>query len=203
MNKKAVSLTHCILAMFFLSATLGRATERMDAQMHPRPPAPGRTTPVISTDVQVQHRLQALDQFLDVRPELERRLDNNLTRLDDEEFILHNPQWAEELQQQPGLAAALKAERNFLLHRIISREANLPLIRNDVLAFDRFLDAHADINRAVQQNPQLLIDGDFLRLHPPLADFYDAHPALSTILMEVGGKETQNPLQPHPPKQGE
>lgn len=142
---------------------------------------------MLSDRASVRQALRRFDRYLDVNPRLEQLLDNNLSRINEQTFIERNPEWANLLQRQPGLGAALRQERNFLLHRILNRHATAALSQKDVIQFDQFLAQHPEINGPVQGNPVLLGSPKFLRAHPPLAQFYDAHPALSTYLLQLAG----------------
>ncbi|HVU36479.1 MAG TPA: hypothetical protein VHE61_23775 [Opitutaceae bacterium] len=176
------SFRHRLVIFLPLVLSLPPGTARCATQS-----APG-STPVVSTDVGVRHQLRQLDRYLNIHPRMEQMLLQNASRLQTESFLQNNPEWADWLESQPGMGRAIKAERNFLLHRILTRSTRIPVLPQDVEAFDRFLDAHPEINRPVQQNPELLVDSHFLTAHPALATFYDSYPALSTILLELRGK---------------
>jgi len=77
----------------------------------------------------------------------------------------------------------LRVERGFLLHRALARMARTPLMRDEVAQFDAFLDKNPAILRSLDRNPRLIRDGAFLTDNRALADFLDAHSALSTALL--------------------
>src|SRR5258708_28867554 len=58
--------------------------------------------------------------------------------------------------------------------------------RSEMAQFDAFLDAHADIDKQLRENPSLLKNEEFLEAHPQLQSFMNQHPQVQT---QVG----QNP----------
>src|SRR4029077_14629896 len=56
--------------------------------------------------------------------------------------------------------------------------------RSDVLLFDQFLDAHADIDAQLRANPSLLTNAEYLEAHPQLENFLNQHPQVQTQLRE-------------------
>jgi hypothetical protein len=111
-------------------------------------------------------------------------LQANMDQLDNQAFLDQHPDLKAELQKQPTIAPALKAEPNFLIHRTVARSAHRPVIRQDMAMLDHFLEAHPDIRTEVRKKPRLLVDPDYMIAHPALAKFYQENPALSTILLE-------------------
>jgi phage-related protein len=56
--------------------------------------------------------------------------------------------------------------------------------RSDISTFDVFLDAHADIDAQLRDNPSLLTNAEFLESHPQLETFLNEHPSVQTQLKE-------------------
>jgi len=52
--------------------------------------------------------------------------------------------------------------------------------RSDIVTFDGFLDAHADIDAQLRANPSLLTNAEFLESHPQLEAFLNEHPSIQT-----------------------
>jgi PAS domain-containing protein len=142
-------------------------------------------TPIISTDATVQKHLAELDRLLDASgAKLEEALRKNIERIETENLDKNPPELEVAFKEQPWIVPTLKAERHFLLHRYIARRARGPLLRPDVVALDKFLSEHADIRRALNKEPALIVDGKFLLANPGLAEFFGQHPSLSTVLLD-------------------
>jgi hypothetical protein len=58
--------------------------------------------------------------------------------------------------------------------------------RSDIVLFDQFLDAHADIDAQLRANPSLLTNAEYLEAHPQLESFLNQHP-------QVQAQVKQNP----------
>jgi len=164
-------------AFVFAAATVGAAEPVAPAE-------PKIAAVILSPDEAVQKELEELDRLLVVNPKFEEILRANIDRLEAEAFRKAFPDVDVLLTQKPGLVPALKMERHFLIHRYVLRRARGPLLRPDVLAFDKFLTVHADIRRELDRDPAQILDGKFLVAHPSLAEFFDQHPGLSTVLLE-------------------
>jgi hypothetical protein len=140
--------------------------------------------PIVTNDAKVEASLREFDHFLDVNPRMQELVQSNMDQLDNKTFLDEHPELKAELERQPNIAPALKAEPNFLIHRTLARSARRPVIRQDMAQLDRFLAAHPDIHSEVKKKPRLLVDPDYMIAHPVLAKFYQENPALSTILLE-------------------
>lgn len=176
-------------AFVFAASLLGllpAATRGADAADAAKPPVA-----VVSTDESVQKELAALDKALDLNPKLEEQISANIDRLNDEAFRAKNPEIDQLIKLNPGLPKALKIERHFLVHRAIARLARARVTRDDAKALDQFLDAHVDIRSALERRPGQIVQQDFLIAHPQLAHFFEAHPALSTVLLQQAGKQAE------------
>lgn len=169
------------IALVAMTAAIGAAQPAL-------PVEPKIAAVILSPDEAVQKELIELDRILVVNPKFEVILRANIDRIEAEEFRKAFPDVDALLTQKPGLIPALKVERHFLIYRYVLRRARGPLLRPDVLAFDRFLTAHADIRRELDRDPAQLLDGNFQIAHPTLAEFFDRHPGLSTVLLENQAK---------------
>ena len=56
--------------------------------------------------------------------------------------------------------------------------------KQEVAAFDHFLDQHPDINRELRQNPSLVNDPAYRQRHPELGEFLQNHPRVREELRE-------------------
>jgi hypothetical protein len=143
-------------------------------------------TPIVSSDETVQKNLANLDRLLDesLNSKLEESLRKNIEQLEAKEFLQTNPDVALLIKQQPGVVPALKVERHFLIRRYLAHRARGPLLRPDVVALDKFLVAHPDIRKALENDPSQIVESKFLIAHPAVGDFFEQHPSLSSVLLE-------------------
>jgi len=152
-------------------------------------PAPQIEVPIISMDEAVQKELINLDRLLDSNPKLEEKLRTNLDQLTLDTFRAQNPDVDALLKRQPGLVRALKSERHFFINRQVARLARAKVTRKDAVALDEFLTAHPDIAKELRKKPGQIVEGSFLIAHPPLARFFETHPALSSVLLQRSDKK--------------
>ncbi len=152
-------------------------------------PAPQVEVPIVSMDAAVQQELLSLDRLLDTNPKLEETLRTNLDQLTQETFRAQNPDVDALLKRQPGLVRALKSERHFFINRQVARLARAKVTRKDAVALDEFLTAHPAIAKDLAKKPGQIVEGSFLIAHPPLAKFFEAHPALSSVLLQRSDKK--------------
>ncbi len=152
-------------------------------------------TPTISNDAAVQKDLAELDRALNTNAKLEEALRLNLDKLSEQSFRVQNPDVDALLKKLPGLEKALTVDRHFLLRRAIARLVSVKVARPDALALDKFLREHPDIQRPLERNPRLIMDTKFHLDHPQLARFLEAHPVLSTLLLEQQQKKAAKKKQ--------
>lgn len=144
--------------------------------------------PIVSVDAAIQKELVSLDRLLETNPKLEETLRNNVDKLTEQTFRAQNPEVDALLKRQPGLVRALRTERHYFVHRAVARLARSKVTRQDAVALDEFLTAHPDIAKALQRRPGQIVEGEFLIAHPALANFFETHPALSSILLKRSEK---------------
>lgn len=151
--------------------------------------------PIVSTDESVQKELLNLDRLLDTNPKLEEALRTNVDKLTQDTFRAQNPEVDALLKKQPGLVRALKTEQHFFVHRYVARYARAKVTRKDAIELDDFLTKHADIAKALQKKPSQIVEANFLIANPPLAKFFEAHPALSSVLLQRDAKKQKTDAQ--------
>lgn len=169
----------CALASLTLLFQAGCSTAAS-----PPTPLAANPTPVLSTDTAVRLELLQLDTFLDTKANLalESALRQNSSRIGENTTLPDAPSWNQFAAGRPALRSALGAEPRFLLHRALARmTGRLPLERTNLRLLGQFLDAHPAIEREIEANPALLVDQDFLILHPSLAAFFGQHPDLFSV----------------------
>jgi hypothetical protein len=184
-SPSAVTLRFTLTA---LALSLAASLPIVAADSSSSPPA--TEIAIVSKDEAVQSELLKLDRLLETNPKLEEALRTNLDQLTQATFRAKNPEVDALLKRQPGLVRALNTERHFFVHRWVARIAPGRVTRKDVVALDEFLSAHPDIAKALHRQPTQLVEGQFLIEHPPLAKFFEAHPALSSVLLERGDKKS-------------
>ncbi len=145
--------------------------------------------PILSTDDVVKKELLDLDKLLAGNPALEEKLRANVDRLTEDTFRAENPDIDNLLKVRPNLGRALKSEQHFLITRALARNAKAPMLKKDVVEFDKFLARNADVRKALQKSPRQITQPDFLIAHPALAKFLEEHPALSSVLLQRGDKK--------------
>ena len=79
---------------------------------------------------------------------------------------------------------------------MIARLARSRPTRNDVMALNEFLNAHPDILKAVAKRPGQLVNADFLIAHPALGQFFETHPALSSVLLQRAERKEKGKATP-------
>jgi hypothetical protein len=139
--------------------------------------------PILTNDENIQAELNSLNQFLDTNPQVEETLRANVDKATDAAFLKLNPAWDQHLKLRPETIRALRVENGFLLHRAMARMAGMPLLRDEVAQFDGFLDKNPAIRQQLYRSPRLIRDSSFLTANPALAEFLDAHVALSTAVL--------------------
>jgi hypothetical protein len=150
-----------------------------------RAAAPAKSeTIVVSPDEKVQKELAELEAVLNTNAKLEEALRTNMDQLVQDSFHTQNPEITMLIKKQPGVVAALKADPQFLLRRAIARLARSKVTRPDALALNDFLKSHPDIRKELAKDPRKIIDGNFLIAHPQLGHFFEAHPVLSSVLLQ-------------------
>jgi len=81
---------------------------------------------------------------------------------------------------------------------IFERAGTHNLDANNYAQWSAFADAHPEIARAIAYHPAVVNDPDYLRKHPALADFYQAHPEVHAALVANPGN-----FEAIPPRPGE
>jgi hypothetical protein len=158
----------------------------------PAPVEAASPVPIISADATVQKELLNLDRLLETNPKLEETLRNNIDRLSDETFRKQNPEVDALIKRQPGVVRALKTEQHFFVFRVVGRLARGKALHKDMVDLDKFLVSHLAIRAALIKHPHQIVQSDFLIANPPLAKFMEAHPSLSTVLLQRADKKEKD-----------
>ena len=153
----------------------------------PKPSARIISTPVKTDDINHREALQQFEAFLDgqVDKALENELRQHIDHWNDRDLQERFPEWKKFILDRPGLPDAMRSERLFFLHRSLARmTGNLPVEARHIQQLDGFLDAHPAIRDALETDPALLTNLDFLLKYPALAGFFDQHPDLFTVFAQ-------------------
>ncbi|MGB6075938.1 MAG: hypothetical protein WBG29_09905 [Candidatus Acidiferrales bacterium] len=119
--------------------------------------------------------LAAMGKFLDSHPDITKQLEANPSLIDNKSYLQNHTQLQEFLSSHPQVEEA--ADRNPT--RFMNLETRLQAGISDrfaVMAMGQFFDSHADIEKQLQSNPELINSQSFQQQHPGLQDFLNSHP---------------------------
>lgn len=122
------------------------------------------------------------DMFLDNHPDIARQLGDNPSLVDNPQYLRSHPVLQQFLQAHPDLRAELRANPQAVLRTPPPLESQES--QGNVTGFDVFLDGHPDIAQQLSKDPSLADNPKYLRNHPALQQFVQAHPGLRSELAE-------------------
>jgi hypothetical protein len=151
--------------------------------------------------------LARFDQFLDSHREIGERLHKNPSLVNNREFVENHPALQTYLQEHPGIREEIKENPNAFMRqenrfdrqedrrqeaeaRFDRQEDRREDDRRDettnghLSSFREFLGSHSDIARQVSKNPSLVKNDDYVKTHPELQGYLNAHPGVRGELME-------------------
>jgi hypothetical protein len=131
----------------------------------------------------VRRALREFDRFLDHHPLLEDDLRLNPALIRDSNYLKKNPELRTFAGANPDVLSGLKIFPRFFLFRAVLREANAPLRYADIAQLKDVLDQQPALERALNQNPELIRDPAFLQAHAPLREFFTQHAALGQVFL--------------------
>jgi hypothetical protein len=118
--------------------------------------------------------LENFDNFLDSHPQIRAELTSQPTLANDPNYVAQHPPLAQFLQSHPNVAAALRTHPGYFVRSEGAYAATED--RNTALHnFQQYLAAHPKENSDLMANPALANDPNYLRSHPDLAQFLQAH----------------------------
>jgi len=118
--------------------------------------------------------LENFDNFLDSHPQIRAELTKNPGLANDPSFVAQHPPLGQFLQSHPNVAVALRSNPGYFVRSEGAYAATED--RNTALHnFQLYLAAHPKENSDLMANPSLANDPNYLRSHPDLVQFLQAH----------------------------
>ena len=135
-------------------------------------------------------QLRAFDVFLHDHPWNAEKLWDQVSRVNDKDFVSDNKELKQWLQDHPGAAEAfrenprgfMERERSFQLYGEDFDSGDAA--RSQLARFDWFLDGHPNIRHDLMKRPGLVNNEDYLESHPALHDFLQSHPGTRAELRD-------------------
>jgi hypothetical protein len=136
-----------------------------------------------------RQELARFDQFLDSHREIAEQLRRDPSLANKDEFVKNHPALQNYLQAHPEVRQDIKENPNAFMHeeaRYESREDNHDRDRNrqELARFDQFLDSHHEIAEQLRKDPSLVNKDEFVKSHPVLEDYLQAHPEVRQDVKE-------------------
>lgn len=157
--------------------------------------------------------LQSFDNFLDRHREISEQLHKNPSLANDPQFLKDHPALGEYLQAHRGVREEIRENPNVFVqaeNRFDRREDDLDrrngdrdasrdidrgvsdrdrgdrrdITRGELQSFDSFLDRHREISERLHKNPSLANDPQFLKDHPALGEYLQAHQGVRAEIRE-------------------
>jgi len=153
----------------------------------PPPPPPATQGPLAS-----------FESFLNEHSNIEARLRESPSLLNNDAFLKNHPQLAEFLAQQPALNTELASHPRWFIRRELTRQTVAPVTSEQLTEFDHFLDNHPETAKQLAERPQLLRQPDFLKNHPELRDFIKQHPDLKRLVKPRATNPVKQIEKPQP-----
>lgn len=119
--------------------------------------------------------LGAFGEFLDQHPEVEARLQENPGLINNPAFLKNHPAVPQFLARHPEIRTDLAERPRWFVHRELGRQSEAPMSREQLADFDRLLDQHPGLEKALVQQPRLLRQSDFVSKNAELRDYLKRH----------------------------
>ncbi|HEV7967081.1 MAG TPA: hypothetical protein VGP19_05900 [Candidatus Acidoferrales bacterium] len=121
------------------------------------------------------------DRFADSHREIAEQLRKDPSLVNNKEFVDKHPALQAFLQEQPGVREDLMQNPNAFMRsedRFDRREDQRgnDTTRGHWASFGEFLGGHSDVARQVSKDPSLVNDENYVRNHPELQEYFNAHP---------------------------
>jgi len=132
------------------------------------------------------NNLARFDNFLDQQPGLAKELYANPGAISDPDFLSHHTALREQLAANPEIREGLIRSPSCLAQRESRFDqvqgAGGGVTRVDLDSLDGYLDGDPGAAAALEADPSLAADADFLGRHPELALFFRNHPGMVSAL---------------------
>lgn len=110
----------------------------------------------------------ALDQFLDAHPDIDAALRANPDLIYDQNFMGQHQDFRNFCDSHPGIGQDMDQNRPQFRRWFA--------IRRDLASMNTFFSTRPEVENALEANPKLIDDANFLQQHPGLQDFLNSHP---------------------------
>jgi hypothetical protein len=123
------------------------------------------------------------DQFADSHREIAEQLRKDPSLVNNREFVEKHPALQAYLQDHPGVSAEMKQNPNAFTQRENQFDHHEGASDNNtahghMASFGEFLGGHSDVARQVSKDPSLVKNDDYVKSHPDLQAFVNAHPGM-------------------------
>ena len=134
-------------------------------------------------------QLASFDKFLDRHTEIAEQIRKNPSLLDSQQFLKDHPELQAYLQAHPGVREEIQENPNAFVrmeNRFDQREdaGDRDTTRRQLASFDQFLDNHREIAEQLHRDPALVDSQQFLKDHPELQAYLQAHPGVREEVQE-------------------
>ena len=124
-------------------------------------------------------QLRAFDEFLDSHPQIAADLQKKPSLVNDPGYLKAHGALAEFLRQHPGIKEEISENPGYFMKREKGVEGiETAPSRDEVRAFDQFLDSHPNIDNDLKKDPMLGVNGGYLQAHAELNNFFKSHQAV-------------------------
>ena len=128
-------------------------------------------------------QLARFDQFADSHREIAEQLRKDPSLVNNKDFVQKHPALQAYMQEHPGISEEMKENPNAFMrqenrfdHHEDARDNDIA--RGHMASFGEFLGGHSDVARQVSKDPSLVKNDDFMKSHPDLQAFVNAHPGM-------------------------
>ncbi len=132
-----------------------------------------------------RQEMQDFQQFLTSHPWIAKKLRENPSLGNNQEFLHDNPELPKFLNAHPFVQSAFKADAKGMMARVPQGEWTSwtnPANERETQEFRQFLSNHPWIAGKLRENPTLANDGDFLNGNRELPQFLSGHPYIQSSL---------------------
>jgi hypothetical protein len=190
----------------------GLALLALSACFYPCKPAAAQSTPAQDAR-SAQDRdanreeLANFDRFLDINREIADQLRKDPSLVDNREFVTNHPALQTYLQDHPAVREAIRQNPDPFMRaedRLDRRDYNRDRDANraELANFDRFLDSHREISEQLRKDPSLVDNQEFVKNHPALQTYLQAHPGVREEIKQDPNRFMQEEARYDRPQDG-
>jgi hypothetical protein len=151
--------------------------------------------------------LENFDRFLDSHREISEQLRRDPSLVDNREFVTNHPALQTYLQDHPAVREAIRQNPDPFMRaedRLDRRDYNRDRDANraELANFDRFLDSHREISEQLRKDPSLVDNQEFVKNHPALQTYLQAHPGVREEIKQDPNRFMQEEARYDRPQDG-